>query len=163
MDEDTPRLDIDELYQTKQKIDMNRLELFNKLLKRIHSKILFLSKKREQNNFCSYVMPEILIGYPNYNLLECLNYIMTSLKNDGFRCRYIHPNLLMISWDHWVPAYVREEIKKKTGVIIDSQGNKIQEKRATFNTLNTSPQSKKQENINNIYGDKITNSINHIF
>lgn len=164
MDEDTPRLDIDELYQTKQKIDMNRLELFNKLLKRIHSKILFLSKKREQNNFCSYVMPEILIGYPNYNLLECLNYIMTSLKNDGFRCRYIHPNLLLISWDHWVPAYVREEIKKKTGVLIDSQGNKVQEKKTMFNPITTtSTQSKKQENINNIYGDKITNSINHLF
>lgn len=163
MDEDTPRIDIDDLYQTKQKIDMNRLELFNKLLKRIHSKIFFISKKRDQDNFCSYVMPEILIGYPNYNLAECLNYIMSTLKKDGFRCRYIHPNLLMISWDHWVPLYVREEIKKKTGVIIDSQGNKIQEKKTTFNTLPSTSSSKKQENINNIYGDKITNTINNLF
>jgi hypothetical protein len=165
MDEvDTPRLNIDELYQTKQKIDLNRLELFNKLLKRIHSKIIFISKKRDQYNFCSYVMPEILIGYPNYNLADCLNYIMSSLKNDGFRCRYIHPNLLFISWDHWVPSYVRDEIRKKTGITVDHLGNKIQEKKTSFNLQNTNiTSSKKQENINNIYGDKIIGSINRFF
>lgn len=153
MDE-APRLDIDELYQTKQKIDLNRMELFNKLLKRIHSKIIFLSKKREQDNFCSYVMPEILIGYPNYNLAECLNYIMNSLNKDGFRCKYIHPNLLLISWDHWVPMYVRDEIKKKTGIMVDPQGKPIQEKKSAFPT-----QHKKEFNI---YGDKITNTINQL-
>ena len=28
--EDTPHLDIEELYETKQKTDLNRLELYNK-------------------------------------------------------------------------------------------------------------------------------------
>ena len=31
--------------------------------------------------------------------------------------------MLFISWSHWVPAYVRDEIKKKTGVVIDGYGN----------------------------------------
>ena len=42
--------------------------------------------------------------------------------------RYTHPNLLFISWKHWVPSYVRNEIKKKTGVAIDGYGNKVEEK-----------------------------------
>jgi hypothetical protein len=37
--------------------------------------------------------------------------------------RYTHPNLLFISWKHWVPGYVRDEIRKKTGINIDGMGN----------------------------------------
>jgi hypothetical protein len=28
----------------------------------------------------------------------------------------------MISWNHWVPGYVRDEIKKKTGTQVNSYG-----------------------------------------
>ena len=50
---------------------------------------------------------------------------MDKLKDNGFYIRYTHPNLLLISWKHWVPSYVRNELKKKTGIIIDEYGNKI--------------------------------------
>jgi|TARA_B110000483_G_C18114555_1_gene511080 hypothetical protein len=161
MEEDTPRINIDELYQTKQKIDLNRLELFNKLLKRIHIKIKHSSKQREQLNFCSFVMPEILIGYPNYNQAECLNYIISILEKDGFNCKYIHPNLLMISWNHWVPEYVRNEIKKKTGIQVDSYGNK---KEKIYNPFKPEKsKSKKQENLDNIYGENLINSMKSNF
>ena len=33
--------------------------------------------------------------------------------------------MLFISWKHWVPGYVRNEIKKRTGVAIDGYGNLI--------------------------------------
>ena len=33
--------------------------------------------------------------------------------------------LLFVSWKHWIPSYVRGEIKKKTGLHIDGYGNKI--------------------------------------
>jgi hypothetical protein len=35
--------------------------------------------------------------------------------------------LLFISWKHYVPNYVRTEIKKKTGTIIDKFGNYVSE------------------------------------
>ena len=65
---------------------------------------------------------------PNYNLDECLVFVIDKLQNDGFLTRYIHPNLLMISWNHWVPMYVREEIKKKTGKQVNSYGEVVEEK-----------------------------------
>ena len=52
---------------------------------------------------------------------------METLKTNGFQVRYFHPNTIFISWDHWVPAYVRNEIKKKTGLIINEYGEKIEE------------------------------------
>ena len=43
--------------------------------------------------------------------------------------RYFHPNTIFISWDHWVPTYVRTEIKKKTGVNINEYGEKIEDEK----------------------------------
>ena len=68
--EETPNLDIEELYETKQKMDVNRLNIYNKLLSKIHTKIKVASRQRNNNNFCWYIMPEILIGYPNYDISE---------------------------------------------------------------------------------------------
>jgi len=51
---------------------------------------------------------------------------MDKLKENGFNIRYIHPNTLFISWVHWVPSYVRTELKKKTGIVIDEYGQKVE-------------------------------------
>ena len=126
---DKLRLDIDELYETKKKNDLNRLEIYNKLLLKIHNKIKMTSRLRNCDNFCSYIMPEVLVGFPNYNLSDCLIFVVDSLQNNGFLTRYIHPNLLFISWNHWIPSYVRDEYKKKTGIAIDSMGETIQKEK----------------------------------
>ena len=38
-----------------------------------------------------------------------------------------HPNLIFISWMHYIPSYVRNEFKKKTGIVIDEHGNRLEE------------------------------------
>jgi hypothetical protein len=119
---DIPRINIDELYETKKKNNLTRLDIYNKLLIKVHNRIKTASRVKNNENFCTYIMPEVLIGYPNYNLDECLVYIIDKLQIDGFLTRYVHPNLLMISWNHWVPGYVRDEIKKKTGAQVNSYG-----------------------------------------
>ena len=53
---------------------------------------------------------------------------MNTLQENGFNVRYFHPNTLLICWDHWVPSYVRNEIKKKTGIMINEYGEKIEDK-----------------------------------
>ena len=123
-----PRLNIDELYETKQKSDLQKVNIFNKLLEKIHYKIKVASRQRKNNEFCYYVMPEVLIGCPNYNFEECLLYVISCLQNDGFLTKYIHPNLILISWRHIVPKYVRDEYKTKTGKIIDKFGNMLEKK-----------------------------------
>jgi hypothetical protein len=158
-----PQLNIDELYETKQKTDLNKLELYNKLLLKIHTKIKTASRQRNSDNFCSFVMPEILIGFPNYNLSECLVFIVDSLETNGFLTRYIHPNLLFISWNHWIPKYVREEYKKKTGIAIDSMGEPVQKDKTVvrFNEpkkeVRSVPEFKSSGRF--VYDDILLNSI----
>jgi hypothetical protein len=62
---------------------------------------------------------------PKYDNGACTAYIIDQLKTNGLVVKYTHPNLLLISWAAHCPSYVRNEIKKKTGLVIDSMGNKI--------------------------------------
>ena len=121
------QISIDELYEKKRQYDLNQMHLFNKLLNRIHVRIKTTSRQKIDEQFCWYLVPEIIIGVPKYDQAACIAYLMDKLKKSGFNVRYIHPNMLFISWIHWVPSYVRSELKKKTGISVDEYGNKIVE------------------------------------
>jgi Family of unknown function (DUF5759) len=121
------KINIDELYERKRQHDLNQLSLYNKLLNRIHVRIKTTARQKTDEQFCWYVVPEIMIGVPKYDQGACIAYLLDKLKENGFSVRYIHPNTLMISWKHFIPSYVRNELKKKTGISIDENGNKIGE------------------------------------
>jgi hypothetical protein len=78
-------------------------------------------------------MPETIIGVPNYDHGSCTAYVIDQLRENGFDVKYTHPNLLLISWASHCPTYVRNEIKKKTGIVIDRMGNKIDKNDAETN------------------------------
>jgi hypothetical protein len=121
------KLNIDELYEKKRKYDLNKLALYNKLLNRIHVRIKTVSRQKVDECFCWFLVPEIIIGVPKYDQGACIAYLLDRLKDNGFNVRYIHPNTLFISWLHWVPSYVRTELKKKTGIVVDEFGRKVEE------------------------------------
>ena len=135
--EDTSlKLNIDELYSKKQQQDLNVLKNYNNILVRIHNKIRYNSKNIINENCCWYVMPEMILGVPKYDHRDCTAYVIEKLRLNGFIVRYTHPNLLFISWKHWVPSYVRSEIKKRTGNSIDENGNIIiEENNATSSNV----------------------------
>jgi hypothetical protein len=121
------KLNIDELYEKKRQQDLNKLALFNKILNRIHVKIKTVSRQKVDDQFCWFLVPETIIGVPRYDQGACIAYIIDKLKTNGFVVRYIHPNMLFISWMHFVPSYVRTELKKKTGIVVNEYGQKIEE------------------------------------
>lgn len=121
------KINIDSLYEKKQQSDVNKLALFNKILNRVHVRIKTTSNQKINDRCCWYVIPEIIIGVPKYDQAGCIAYVMDKLKDNGFSVRYIHPNTVFISWAHWVPSYVRAELKKKTGIVVDERGNVVEE------------------------------------
>ena len=137
------KLNMDELYIKKQQQDLNILNNYNKILIRVHNKIKFASKNLVNEQCIWYVMPEMLIGVPKYDYKDCTAYIIEKLRDNGFVVRYTHPNLLFISWKHWIPSYVRHEIKKKTGNEIDEYGNIINQ-----NILNKNDNDNYNDNYN---------------
>ena len=121
----TDKINLDELYEKKKQYDLSKLEIFNKLLARIHTKIKLTSRQKIDEQYCWFVVPEVMIGVPKYDHSACISYLMDKLHTNGFVVKYIHPNLILISWKEWIPDYVRSEIKKKVGVNIDGYGNII--------------------------------------
>ena len=136
--------------------------MYNKLLQKIHKKIKIISRQRINNQVCFFVMPEILIGFPKYDIAEAVYYIMNQLDNNGFKTKYIHPNLIIISWAHWVPEYVRRQMKKKTGIEVDSFGQQIiKDQDEDDSNFKVSFLKNKNKNINFSIGD--SNDINSKF
>jgi hypothetical protein len=125
IDDFSEKINIDELYEKKRQHDVGKLELFNKILNRIHVRIRTTSRQKLDEQFCWFVVPEVIIGVPKYDQGACIAYIVDKLKTNGFQVKYIHPNTLLISWLHWVPSYVRNELKNKTGIVVNEYGEKL--------------------------------------
>lgn len=119
------KLNIDELFERKQQHDMNKLLLFNKILNRVHVRIKTTSRQKIDEQFCWFVVPEVILGVPKYDQAACIAYIMDKLKENKFYVKYYHPNTLLISWAHLVPSYVRNELKKKTGIVVNEMGERV--------------------------------------
>lgn len=124
----TEKLNIDDLYERKRQQDLMKFELFNKMLNNVHKRIKLTSRQKIDNQMCWYLVPETILGVPKYDQGSCIAFLMDKLKTNGFNVRYIHPNLLFISWIHWVPGYIRSEFKKKTGIVINEYGQPLDEK-----------------------------------
>jgi hypothetical protein len=137
-DEETiGKINIDDLYEKKQQKDLKQLSIFNKILNRVHRRITFTSKNKLSDKHIWFTVPEYIFGEPIYDQGDCIGYLVKNLNDNGFDVRYVHPNTLFISWANWVPSYVRSEIKKKTGKIIDEKGNIINDEAEDENDPNS--------------------------
>jgi len=91
------QIDMKELYSTINQKTLKRMELYDSILKKCHSRILYNSGL--QRTYCFYQIPEFVIGTPLYDIMELRNYIMNSLKTNGFDILYVEPNWLFIYWN----------------------------------------------------------------
>lgn len=124
-EESRGKINIDELYEKKQQRELKQLSIFNKLLNRIHKRITFTGRNKINDKHIWFIVPEYIFGEPLYDQGDCIAYLVNKLEDNGFLVKYIHPNALFISWVNWVPSYVRNEFKKKTGMVINEKGDII--------------------------------------
>jgi hypothetical protein len=121
-EESSSKVNIDELYEKKHQRDLKQLSIFNKILNRVHRRIEFTSRRNAKDHYVWFQVPQFIVGESLYNNSHCVAYIVSKLEENGFHVRYVHPNTLFISWEHWIPSYVRNEIKRKTGIVINERG-----------------------------------------
>ena len=132
------KLNLDELYKQQKITNDHKIKIYQKILGRVHNKIKHVSRIRNNNKFCVYILPEFILGVPRYDMNTCTMYVIEKLTKNGFNIKYTHPNLLWISWQHYIPNYERSNIKKKYGVSVDGFGNvikKSEKKRYKFNAF----------------------------
>ena len=123
--DDIERMNIDDLFEKKQQRDLKERSIYNKLLNRVHSRIKFTSRSKRHESHIWFQVPEYIFGEPVYKQGDCIGYLVAKLEENGFHVRYIHPATLFITWANWIPNYVRDEIRHKTGMVIDEKGNVV--------------------------------------
>ena len=98
-EEVSKKINIDDLYDKRQKRDLRQLSIFNKILNRIHKRIEATSKNKHcDETHIWYLVPEYLVGQPIYDKAECLGYLVSQLEENGFFVKYVHPlSLIHIS------------------------------------------------------------------
>ena len=150
-DEETRgKVNIDDLYDKSQQRDLKQLSIFNKLLNRVHKRITTTAKNKRHEKHIWFLVPEFIFGEPIYDQGECIAYLVVKLEENGFYVRYMHPNTLFVSWNNWVPSYVRNEIKKKTGIVLDEKGNIIKKEEDFENDPNNNLLNVNDKNSNNL-------------
>jgi len=151
------KINIDDLYDKNMKRDLKQVALFNKMLNRVHKRIQTNTRMKRNEKYIWFLVPEFLFGEPVYDQSDCIAYIISKLVENGFYVRYVHPHSLFISWEQWIPSYVRNEIKKKTGKVINEKGQVISDAKTDTDELDDSdPNSKllNQNTTNNSGGKK---------
>ena len=125
------KINLDDLYTRTHKLDDLKLNVYKRILNRAHAKIKHTSRQRNTEHWCFFIVPEFLVGTPRYDSGSCIAYIMDKLMANGFLVKYTHPNLLFISWRHYIPRRERIDFKKKYGYTIDGFGNHVPDKQST--------------------------------
>ena len=133
MEDFNEKLNLDDLFNTKKNINDNKIKIYQKILQRVHKKIKTISRSRNCDEHCFYHVPEFVLGVPIYDTSTCITYVIDKLLDNGFNVKYIHPNMLFISWKHYIPYHKRMEIKKEKGIKIDGFGNIIHKNKSKNN------------------------------
>ena len=163
-DENVQKVNIDDLYEKNQKRDLKQLSIFNKILNRIHKRIVTAGRNKRTEKFIWFTVPEYIFGEPVYDKNDCIAYIISKLESNGFFIKYMHPNTIFVSWEKWVPSYVRHELKKKSGIVVNERGEileKVESAPPDVNSkiLNDKPPQKEQRQYTPIGSYKPTGNL----
>lgn len=90
------QLNINDLFETTNHKTLRRLETYDKVLQQCHCRIKYYSKFEKTT--CFFAIPEFIIGVPLFDVQELRQYMINSLKKNGFQIMYLHPNWLMVDW-----------------------------------------------------------------
>jgi hypothetical protein len=137
-------LNINTLFEEMDQKVLNRLKMFDNILVQIHNKIKYQSKNK--TFYCTFNIPEFLIGKPIYKVDDLRKYLIDSLKRDKFDVLYLHPNLLFISWER------NKNNKRNIKKIIPNNNNNNFKKIDDYNPTG-----------NLLYNDNILSNINNKF
>jgi len=85
--------DIKKYYDDKQ---IKKKKTYNKIILRVMR--LMKETAEKGKSMCMYVVPDIILGMPLYNINECVLYIQNILKDKGFESAYAEPNIILIFW-----------------------------------------------------------------
>ena len=75
-----------------------RHESFKTILEQCNKQIKKSIEIERNITFTFFEVPEFLIGYPLFDLNECIEYLLKALTTSGFVVKYFFPRIIFVSW-----------------------------------------------------------------
>ena len=89
--------DINNLHMEKQIKDNIKNEMFNIVLKKCSEDINYTNSFTDKT-YIIFEVPNIIIGFHNYNPISCVNYLIYKFTKKGYLIQFMEPNKLYIDW-----------------------------------------------------------------
>lgn len=118
------QLNVQQLGVLMQARMQRRHQCFDKVVELCFTHIKRFAEKN--TTFCFYEVPDFLIGYPLYDLNDCINYIIEKLQSNDFLVKYFFPRILYISWN--VNEIKEEKLKASLSLLNALDGPDTAEK-----------------------------------
>ncbi len=116
-------INLDSLYEAKHNRSLLQLKSYQSILLKAHDQIRRTAQDCKAMPCCWFVVPSYVLGLSKYEYGDCVAYVVRALVDNGFQVRYYHPNMLFICWNHVVPKYARDELRRSQGIEVDQFGN----------------------------------------
>lgn len=88
---------ISSLHQEKHVKETSKNDIFNIVLNKIVQKIVYTNRHTDQT-YVLFEIPQILIGYPQYDMKSCLLFVINRLSTSNYFVEFIDPFYLYIDW-----------------------------------------------------------------
>jgi hypothetical protein len=88
---------INTLHQEKDEKQKSKSKMFNMVLNKCIEKIIYTNRHTEQT-FIVFEVPHFLIGFPGYDRIECIRFLISELTSKDYKAEYIDPFYLYIDW-----------------------------------------------------------------
>lgn len=111
-----PNISLSELYDMKKRKETNRTKSFDRIMELCHRRIRNIASYGGMN--CFYEIPGVLVGFPLYNLEECIQYVVEKLRGTGFLVQLLPPPQIGVVYISWDP----QEIKPKRPALMGPSG-----------------------------------------
>jgi hypothetical protein len=112
-----PQINLNELYNLKKKRDQHKTLAFDQIIEQCHRRIRNIANHGGMNTF--FEIPGLLIGYPLYNIHDCMNYVVEKMRKNGFLVQILPPPHVCVLYISWDPAELKP---KKTVPAIEPKG-----------------------------------------
>jgi hypothetical protein len=147
MNQDIKIPSISSLHHEKSIKETSKIDIFNIVLNKCIEKIIFTNKNTDKT-FIIFEIPKLLIGYPNYDMKNCILFIIKKLSEKDYLIEFIEPFYLYIDWGS---KPIEQKLKDKT--ILSIQKKNLLNK---YPDLSKYPDSK----IEFVYDDSYTSKHN---
>jgi hypothetical protein len=89
-------INIASLHETTKRREELKLKTFQKVLELCHNKIKLVAQTNSL--ICWFAVPEIVTGFPLYDIEECSEWLLDKLLGENLKVDYFKPGLFLISW-----------------------------------------------------------------